>query len=102
MADINLGDIVRKLAQIKGFDELIHKAVLLYILMTDDDIAAWAKAIAVAALVYLVDPIDAIPDVIPITGYSDDLTVILAALKVLASQITDEHYRKTKSFINDL
>lgn len=50
-----------------------------------DPTAAWQqKALAIGALVYLISPVDAIPDVIPVAGLSDDLVVILAAVATLA------------------
>lgn len=42
--------------------------------------------IAVAAIIYVVSPIDLIPDAIPVMGFTDDVTVILWAMK----QIHDE------------
>ena len=49
-----------------------------------DPEAAWgAKALAIGALLYLVSPIDAIPDVIPVVGLTDDVAVIAAAVAAL-------------------
>ena len=45
--------------------------------------------ILVAALFYFVTPLDLIPDVIPITGYIDDFTVILYVFKTLQVDIND-------------
>ena len=33
--------------------------------------------IAIAAIIYVVTPIDILPDVLPIIGWTDDVTVIL-------------------------
>lgn len=102
MADLDIGALLRKLSKVKGMDELIENAVLLYILMTDEEVSAWAKAIAIGALIYLVDPIDAIPDAIPFVGLTDDLAVIVAALKALTSQITNHHRAKAREFTKNL
>ena len=40
-------------------------------------------AIAVAALLYLVNPIDVIPDTIPIVGWADDAGVLAAAVATI-------------------
>ena len=45
------------------------------------------KAIAIAALVYLVSPIDAVPDFIPLVGLGDDVSVITAAVIKLADDL---------------
>ena len=49
---------------------------------------------ALAALIYFVSPIDAIPDFIPVVGYLDDVTVIAVALQFIHSDL--EEYRKWK------
>lgn len=56
--------------------------------MVRDPHAPWqGKAIAIGALVYLVSPIDVIPDFVPIVGLTDDVGVILAAVAKLGSDL---------------
>lgn len=56
--------------------------------LAKDPNAAWgSKAIAIGALVYLVSPIDLIPDVIPFVGLTDDAGVIIAAIANLAVEL---------------
>lgn len=43
--------------------------------------------IVVAALVYFVTPIDLIPDLVPITGYVDDLSILLWVNGTLQKEI---------------
>lgn len=45
------------------------------------------KAITVADLVYLVSPIDAIPDLIPILSLTDDAGVLTLAFAKLATDL---------------
>ena len=45
--------------------------------------------ILVAALFYFVTPLDLIPDVIPVTGYIDDFTVILWVFRTLQDEINE-------------
>lgn len=48
----------------------------------------WATIIMiVAALVYFVVPLDMLPDFIPIAGYIDDFTVILAIFKKVKEDV---------------
>ncbi|MCC7169906.1 MAG: DUF1232 domain-containing protein [Planctomycetes bacterium] len=62
--------------------------------MIRDPNAAWsAKAIAIGALLYLVSPIDGVPDLIPIAGLIDDVGVIAAAVGSLSYQLRE--YRRT-------
>jgi uncharacterized membrane protein YkvA (DUF1232 family) len=60
------------------------KVTLLWKMVKDPD-APWAsKAIAIGSLIYLISPLDAIPDLIPVIGFTDDVGVILAAVAKLA------------------
>ena len=44
---------------------------------------AWAIAAIIGAVIYVVSPIDAMPDLIPIVGWLDDGAVVAAAVKDL-------------------
>ena len=50
-----------------------------------------AKAMILAALGYFVLPVDAIPDVLPVIGYTDDAAVIAAVIAILGRNIKTEH-----------
>jgi len=49
------------------------------------------KAALLGALAYFVLPVDAIPDFLPVIGYTDDAAVLAAAIKLVASHITPDH-----------
>jgi uncharacterized membrane protein YkvA (DUF1232 family) len=61
--------------------------VALFYYMRDPEVSWHRKAIVVAALIYFISPIDAIPDIAPLIGYLDDLGVIMALLKFLGSEL---------------
>jgi uncharacterized membrane protein YkvA (DUF1232 family) len=50
---------------------------------------------------YFISPIDAIPDVIPFVGYSDDLGVLVAAVATVSTYITDDVKAKAKAKLQD-
>jgi hypothetical protein len=53
-----------------------------------DPNAPWGgRALAIGALVYLVSPIDAVPDMIPFAGLLDDAAVIGAAVGRLYTEL---------------
>ncbi|WP_271271483.1 YkvA family protein [Aliamphritea hakodatensis] len=91
-----------KLKDISHLEDILHEAILLYVLLTDADVPVWAKAIVISALVYLIDPIDAMPDILPLVGYLDDLAVITAALKALHSQVWPHHHAQAEQIYQDL
>jgi len=64
------------------------KDILALVNYMRDPLVSWhRKAIVVAALIYFISPIDAIPDLTPLFGYLDDLGVIAALLKFLGSEL---------------
>jgi len=70
--------------------ELLEKALWLYYVAQDPTVPVSVKALLYAALGYLVSPLDAIPDTIPVIGYSDDLAVLAAAVASVMMYITPE------------
>ncbi|MCB9896106.1 MAG: DUF1232 domain-containing protein [Planctomycetes bacterium] len=73
----------KKMQKVLGVVPFGRQAVGLYYMIRDPKVALGVKATAVLALLYFISPVDAIPDVIPITGYLDDAAVITSALTVL-------------------
>jgi uncharacterized membrane protein YkvA (DUF1232 family) len=51
---------------------------------------------------YLIFPFDAIPDIIPGVGYTDDVSVIVAAFSTVALYIKDEHKKLANEKIKSL
>jgi uncharacterized membrane protein YkvA (DUF1232 family) len=61
--------------------------VALYRYFRDGRVAWQKKTIVVAALLYFVLPLDAIPDFAPFVGYLDDFGVILAVTKFMSDEL---------------
>jgi uncharacterized membrane protein YkvA (DUF1232 family) len=68
-------------------------AVAMYYCSIDQKTPLWAKGVALAALAYLLNPFDAVHDAIPLLGFSDDASAIVAALSAIGRYVTDEHKR---------
>src|SRR5262249_30989414 len=71
--------------------KVVHKALTLYYAAKSSDTPLWAKGLMLGALGYFIFPIDAIPDAIPVVGYSDDLAVLTAAAAAVAKFLTAKH-----------
>ena len=70
--------------------KVVYAALLLYFLMKDPTVPVKAKLIITAALGYFILPTDAIPDLAPMIGFSDDLGVLMFALGQISDHITPE------------
>lgn len=82
-------EAVQRLAKRAGV-EVVRKALQLFYVLRRPDTPAWAKRTVIGALAYLVLPLDALPDLLPLVGFTDDLAVITAALGTVAFYVNDE------------
>ncbi|USG60807.1 YkvA family protein [Sneathiella marina] len=60
---------------------------------------AFVKAILFGALAYFIMPADVIPDFIAGLGFTDDASVLIAAMTTVSRHITDEHRKKADAFL---
>ena len=51
-------------------------------LFRDPRVPMWKKAVPVLALLYIISPVDFIPDLIPGLGQLDDIGIMLAAMRL--------------------
>jgi len=54
------------------------------------------------ALAYFVLPLDFMPDLLPVLGFTDDAAVIAAAIAAVAGSITIEHRERAKKAMAEL
>ena len=78
---------------------IIQNALTLYYTM-NSDAPKWVKVIIAMALAYLVAPIDSIPDLIPVLGFSDDLGLLITVLSKIAIHIKDESRQQARQDVD--
>lgn len=66
-------------------------AVASYYCATDEDTPTYVRATLMGALAYFIVPTDAIPDVIFTLGFTDDATVLTAAMAAIGGNLKDQH-----------
>jgi uncharacterized membrane protein YkvA (DUF1232 family) len=54
------------------------------------------RATLLAALAYFVLPSDAVPDLLPLLGLTDDIAVLTTVLGMTAAHVSDEHRAKAR------
>ena len=71
-----------------------HELRVYRLIIKDDRTPRVAKFLMIAAVFYMVSPIDLIPDVIPIIGFLDDIIIVpglvILALKLIPKQVVEE------------
>ena len=101
-------DFVDKVARVakRAGAKLVYAALILYYTLQSDKVSTTDKALIVGALGYMISPLAAVPDAIPIIGLTDDLTVLVFVLKKVWGNVEDEikdkaRQRLTKWFDED-
>lgn len=82
---------LRRYAQRIPFAE---EAVAAWYCTRDPETPPHIKAMAVAALAYFVFPTDALPDILPGLGFTDDAAMFWAVWRMIGAYVTPEHRRK--------
>ena len=81
--------------------KVVYSSLLLFYAFTRKDTPIWAKNIILGVLGYFIAPFDALPDLTPIIGYTDDLGVLSFGLVTVACYINEEVRGKAKIKLKD-
>lgn len=65
----------------------------------DSKSPAFVKAVLFGALAYFIMPADVIPDFLAGVGFTDDASVLMAAMATVKKYINNEHREKARSFL---
>ncbi|WP_432664878.1 DUF1232 domain-containing protein [Wukongibacter baidiensis] len=95
-----LFDKILKTAQKAGIN-VIYAGLLLFYTLQKPVIPKWAKATIISSLGYFISPIDAITDITPVAGYTDDIGVLVLAIASVSMFIDDEVKDQAKSKLRD-
>ncbi|WP_297507305.1 YkvA family protein [uncultured Caulobacter sp.] len=68
----------------------------------DPETPTAAKGMILAALAYFVLPTDAIPDILPVIGFTDDAAVIAAVVAILGKTVKPRHREAAQAFLTRL
>ena len=96
--DSSFLDKVTKYGKLIGINAL-YKGVQLWFVLQKPDVPASTKAVIMGALGYLIAPLDFLPDLMPVLGYTDDFVAITFALIKVQGYIDEEVERKSKKLL---
>jgi len=95
-----LWEKIKSVSQIAG-TKVVYAVLILYYAMTNSQMSLKTRLSIGAALGYFILPTDAIFDLTPLIGFSDDLGVLLFVLSQISSNITPEVLDKARHKINE-
>ena len=99
--DSSFLDKVTKYGKLIGITAL-YKAVQLWFVLQKPDVPAGTKVVIMGALGYLIAPLDFLPDLLPVLGYTDDIVAITFALIKVQGYIDEEVERKSKKLLTKI
>lgn len=81
---------------------VLRAAFTLYVLLREKTTPVWAKTAVIGALGYFIFPFDAIPDIIPVIGYTDDLAIMTLLQGQLYAFINQDIKDQVESMLPEL
>jgi uncharacterized membrane protein YkvA (DUF1232 family) len=92
----------RKLRHVAAQLPFVEDLLAAYYCAFDRATPLQVKATLAAAIAYFVLPFDAIPDFLPVVGFTDDAAVLATAIRLVASHITPEHREAAREKLQEL
>ena len=77
--------------------EVVEKVLVAYYVMRDDATPRRARLTLAGALAYFLLPADAVADVLPAIGFTDDAIAIAMALAAVATSIRPRHLEQARA-----
>lgn len=76
--------------------------VAAYYCALDPETPGKAKAVLLGALAYFIMPMDAVPDILALVGFSDDIAVLTLAIATVRANLTEAHRIAARKSLDDL
>lgn len=77
--------------------KIVYTALLLFYAYKRKETPTWARSIVLGVLGYFLAPIDIIPDLTPIIGYTDDIGVLSFGLITIAAYVNKDVKGKARA-----
>jgi uncharacterized membrane protein YkvA (DUF1232 family) len=89
---------VEESKQRQGFIiEMVDSVRLVWRLLRDPEVPIYLKLFPLIAIAYVVYPFDLLPDLMPALGQVDDLTALLAGLRIFIALTPDDLVQRHRS-----
>ncbi len=89
-----------KLRKTLGRVPFVEDVLAAYYCATDGATPLYVKAVLMGALAYFIVPSDVIPDFIAGLGYTDDASVLAAAIAAVRHGLKPKHFASARAFLD--
>jgi uncharacterized membrane protein YkvA (DUF1232 family) len=90
-------DFWTKLFAVAGRVPFAEDLAAAYYCIADPTTPGRVKGVLLAALAYFVMPFDAIPDFLPVIGFTDDAAVLALAFRIVSKSVKERHYKAARA-----
>ena len=103
MTSFDEGSFWNKLSEfaLSAGKEVVEKALCLYYAAQKPEMPHSARLTVFASLAYFILPTDAVPDLTPLIGYTDDLGALTLALTTIATYVDDDVKIKARTRLQE-
>lgn len=77
--------------------EAVSQALILFYTLRAPETPMWCRTVILGSLAYFISMIDGIPDLTPFLGYTDDISVMAAAIATVSQYVTPEIKQKAQN-----
>lgn len=95
-------DFLRKLGRVAASIPFAEDLLAAYYCALDRATPLQVKGTLLGAIAYFVLPFDAVPDILPVLGFTDDAAVLMTALKLVASHMRPEHREAARAKLGEI
>ena len=92
----------RKLKRVAARIPFAEDVVAAYFCALDQSTPAYVRAVLFGAVAYFVLPADMIPDFLAVLGFTDDASVIAAAIAAVGGHLQPEHRERARAALDRL
>lgn len=99
MAEIDAPRFLSTVKRVARHVPFAKQALAMYFATLDKTTPMWVKGMVAGALAYFLLPIDAIADVLPLLGFTDDAGVMFATYQAVSKHVTDDHELQAQEWL---
>jgi uncharacterized membrane protein YkvA (DUF1232 family) len=92
----------RKLGRVVAQIPFAEDLLTVYYCALDHETPRHVKLTLLGAIAYFVLPMDAIPDMLPVLGFTDDAAVLAGTIKLMTDHIRPEHREVAKGKLTQM
>lgn len=101
MAEIDAPRFLATVKRVARHVPFARQALAMYFATLDKRTPMWVKGMVAGALAYFLLPFDAIADVLPLIGFTDDAGIMFATYTAVSKHVTEDHDLQAREWLEN-